>query len=155
MDVRESKAQSLRETIKELYRIVKRLEDTYPGRHFTPDGHLVGSLGEVYAAERYGLKLFEASHPVHDAETANGKLVQIKATQGSRVALNDCPDWLIVLRITNDGEFVEVYNGPGQPAWDLRGKRQKTGQYQVSLTKLMEAAQGIPNEQRIQVKSVS
>jgi len=34
----------------ELYSIVDRLEELFPGRRFTPDGHLVGSIGEVLAA---------------------------------------------------------------------------------------------------------
>ena len=49
----------LEEKIRELYRITAELEEKYPGRRFTPDGHLVGSIGEVYAAEKYGLTLLE------------------------------------------------------------------------------------------------
>ena len=70
------------EKIRKIYEITRELEEMYPGRHFTPDGHMVGSIGEVIAAEEYGLELFEASHPVHDARAQDGKLVQIKATQG-------------------------------------------------------------------------
>jgi hypothetical protein len=33
----------LPELIGDLYRIVEELETMFPGRHFTPDGHLVGS----------------------------------------------------------------------------------------------------------------
>jgi len=33
--------------IQELYSIVNELEDTFSGRKFTLDGHLVGSIGEV------------------------------------------------------------------------------------------------------------
>ncbi len=36
--------------VQELYSIVDRLEELFPGRRFTPDGHLVGSIGEVLAA---------------------------------------------------------------------------------------------------------
>ncbi|WP_251158233.1 DUF6998 domain-containing protein [Caniella muris] len=49
------------QAIRELYAVTNRLGALYPGRHFTPDGHMVGSLGEVVAAEHYGLKLFTAS----------------------------------------------------------------------------------------------
>ena len=30
-----------------LYELVHELEQIHPGRHFTPDGHMVGSLGEL------------------------------------------------------------------------------------------------------------
>ena len=33
--------------IADIYRAVAALEQLYPGRKFTPDGHLVGSIGEV------------------------------------------------------------------------------------------------------------
>lgn len=66
------------EIIKTIYELVAKLEKQYPGRHFTPDGHMLGSIGEVYAAERYGLKLYDASHPIHDAIAADGREIQIK-----------------------------------------------------------------------------
>jgi hypothetical protein len=34
-----------------IYRAARALGDRYPQRKFTPDGHLVGSIGEVIAAE--------------------------------------------------------------------------------------------------------
>ena len=46
--------------VPELFQITKALEAAAPGRHFTPDGHLVGSIGEAVAAARYGLELTTA-----------------------------------------------------------------------------------------------
>lgn len=135
--------------IREIYKIANELEEMYSGRHFTPDGHMVGSIGEVIAAEEYGLELFEASHPVHDAKTKDGKQVQIKATQGDKIAISECPEYLIVLKIHRDGGFEEVYNGSGDIAWGLVGKRQKTGQCHVSLAKLRAAMVEIPERDRI------
>src|SRR5262245_19757777 len=37
------------ELIRDLYRIVGELVTMFPGRPFTPDGHMVGSLAECYA----------------------------------------------------------------------------------------------------------
>ena len=135
--------------IQELYRVVGELEELYPGRHFTPDGHMVGSLGEVVAAERYGLKLFEASYPIHDAKTSDGTLVQIKTTQGKTVGLRECPEHLIVLHLDHDGCFKEVYNGPGELAWNAAGKLQKNGQRFISMTKLRGLMELFEPEDRI------
>jgi len=134
-----------------LYEIVSELEAIFPKRHFTPDGHLVGSLGEVLAAYRYGLRLLPASSPQHDAETRDGKLVQIKATQGKRVALRSEPDHLLVLKISEDGSFDEVFNGPGPLAWKHVGIRQSNGQSSVSLTKLRNLMEQVPPEARLPV----
>ena len=101
----------LEEKIRELYRITAELEEKYPGRRFTPDGHMVGSIGEVYAAEKYGLSLLEASSEKHDARSANGRLIQIKITQTDRVSIYSEPDYLIVMKMKHDGTIEEVYNG--------------------------------------------
>lgn len=127
----------VRSIIHDIYALAAELEAICPGRHFTPDGHMVGSIGEVIVGREYDLKLFEASHPVHDAVSfSDGRLVQIKATQGERIAISACPDFLIVIKIYKDGTFEEVYNGPGAAAWDACGRMQKNGQRQISVAKL-------------------
>jgi hypothetical protein len=122
--------------IQSLYAIVDELEQIYPGRKFTPDGHLVGSIGEAYASENYGLSLFSASYPSHDAEDSAGRFWQIKATGGKSIGIRSCPDNLLVLKIRRDGKLEEIYQGPGKPAWDAAGAMQKNGQRPLSLSKL-------------------
>jgi hypothetical protein len=85
----------LSDKIKELYKITNDLETRYPGRKFTPDGHLVGSIGEVLVAEHYDLTLLPNSSETHDAVSKNGTFVQIKATQISRIAISSEPEYLI------------------------------------------------------------
>lgn len=124
--------------VADIYRAVELLSKAYPGRKFTPDGHLVGSIGEVVAAEALGLTLYNGSHPGHDAVDADGNEVQIKMTGGKSVALYAPCTRLVVLRIVNPEEAEIVYNGPGEPAWRAAGKRQKNGQHAISLTKLRQ-----------------
>ena len=126
----------LSDKIKELYKITNELESSYPGRKFTIDEHLVGSIGEVIVAEHYGLELLRNSTETHDAVSTDGKYIQIKATQINRIAISSEPDYLIVIKIFSDGSWEEVYNGPGKPVWDNAGKMQKNGQRPISLSKL-------------------
>ena len=140
----------VRSIVKGIYRAVAELEYLYPGRRFTPDGHMVGSLGEVVAAERYCLNLFEPSHPVHDAYDHKGRLVQIKTTQGTKVGISDVPDYLLVLHMNREGMFKEIYNGPGILAWEAAGKPMKNGQRQISLSKLRALNVGVKPEDRIE-----
>lgn len=126
----------LSDKIKALYKITSELERTYPGRKFTVDGHLVGSIGEVIVAEHYGLSLLPNSTKTHDAVSKEGKMVQIKATQVKEISISSMPDYVIVIRILSDGSWEEVYNGPGKPVWDNAGKMQKNGQRPISLSKL-------------------
>lgn len=126
-----------------IYEAVAELEARYPGRKFTPDGHLVGSIGEVVAAEALGLTLHPASHPGHDAFDADGD-VQIKMTgrTGKSVALYATCVRLVVLKVVSPHEAELVYDGPGEPAWSAAGAMGKNGQRVVRLTRLRQIAQG-------------
>lgn len=125
--------------IRELYLIVNELESKFVGRKFTLDGHIVGSIGEVIAAYRYGLTLLPASFETHDAVTTDDKLVQIKATQGKSIALYSEPAYLIVLKIDRaTGTIEEVYNSCGRTAWDNVSKESKTGQRHITVNKLIQ-----------------
>ena len=123
--------------IRELYDVVRRLEAMFPGRHFTPDGHLVGSIGEALASHYYGVQLSPASTQGYDG-IRDGKKVEVKATQGAAVSLSSGPEHLLVVRLMPDGSFEEHYNGPGAPVWALLAMRKptKNGQQQVRLTVL-------------------
>lgn len=135
--------------VKQLYVITERLEQMFQGRHFTPDGHLVGSLGEVLAAYYYGLVLLPASTGGYDALSSEGIQVQIKATQVKGVALRSEPEHLIVLKIHKDGTASEVFNGPGAIAWNAAGKMQSNGQHPISLSKLSKLMANIPSNNQI------
>ena len=133
--------------VRQLYEVVGEFEALF--RHtkkkFTPDGHLVGSIGEVVAAYMYDLVLHPNSKQLHDAETHDGKQIQIKATQGTKkVALRGKPDHLIVLQLTKSGEALEVFNGPGELVLEHCGERQDNGQSSISLSKLRALMSQVP-----------
>lgn len=91
----------------------------FPGRHFTPDGHMVGSIGECLVADAYDLELMTASNKGYDATTKTGEKVEIKATQSKSVAFRSEPQYAIVIKILPNGTFEEIYNGPGALIWRL------------------------------------
>ena len=126
----------LPQPVADIYRAVAQLEQAYPGRKFTPDGHLVGSLGEVIAAEALGLILYPASHAGHDAHDGKGGDVQIKMTAGHSVAMYAECIRLVVLKVLSPEEVEIVYDGPGAPDWSADGKVAKNGQRVVRLSKL-------------------
>jgi Family of unknown function (DUF6998) len=134
-----TKRVSLPEPVARIYKATADLEALYPDRKFTPDGHLVGSIGEVIAAETLGLTLYPMSRRGHDAYDANGA-VQIKMTAGTSVAMYATCDRLVVLRVVSPEEAEIVYDGPGQPAWENAGKKGKNGQRRVSLSRLRAIA---------------
>lgn len=142
---------NLKNNIEQLISIVNDLEKTFPGKRFTLDGHLLGSIGEVFARYYYGIDLYlnDNSHKCHDGKK-NGKEIQIKITQGNSVDINDIPDYLIVLFLKKDEcEVYEVYNGPGKVILNGANKT-KNGWYSRTLNKLYDYNKEVNDKDRIQ-----
>lgn len=137
--------------VKNIYRAVKELELMFPGRPFTPDGHMVGSLGECLVAEAYGLDLMPPSNKGFDAKAKNGVEVEIKATQSKSVAFRSCPEHAIVIKIYRDGTFDELFNGPGSIVWAaFENKKLPTnGQYQISINKVKSLNMTVSSDERL------
>ncbi|WP_299809800.1 hypothetical protein [uncultured Roseibium sp.] len=120
----------------DLYTASDGLERMFPGRKFTLDGHLVGSIGEVLAAYMFDLELNPASTLGHDATARDSRNVEIKLTQGSSVAIRHEPEHLIVLHRPKNAQVRVVYNGPGSVVWSAAGTMQKNGQRSISIARL-------------------
>lgn len=139
------------ELIKQLYSAVSELEAIFPGRHFTPDGHMVGSIGECLVADAYGLELMTASNKGYDAVSNDGTQVEIKATQSRSVAFRSEPEHAIIIKILPNGTFEEAYNGPGHMIWqEFEGKKlPSNGQYQISLYRLKALNETVSESNRL------
>ena len=137
--------------VKRLYSTVNELEAMFPGRHFTPDGHMVGSLEECLVANAYALELMTASNKGYDAVSKSGLKVEIKATQSKSAAFRSEPEHTIVIKIEPDGTFKEIYNGPGSLVWEQFSGNPlpSNGQYQISLNKLFALNKNVAQSQRI------
>lgn len=103
------------DAVKQMLTIVDQLCSAYPHKSFTLDGRLVGDLGEVLAEETYQLALFQGLAKHHDAETPDGKLVQIKCTMKESLTFpaDHIPNYYLGLKLHLDGTFEEIFNGPG------------------------------------------
>jgi hypothetical protein len=142
------KMELVRGKIQELIKIVSDLEMVFPGRHFTIDGHLVGSIGEVMAAYYYGIDLYDASTEKHDG-VVDGREVQIKITQQDNITISAEPDYLIVLYMNKNGNIYEVYNGPGNIAWESASKADSHNNHHMRVNRLMKLDADVCAEDRI------
>ncbi len=132
--------------ISDLYKTVEELNRLFPGRPFTPDGHLVGSIGEVIAAYIYDLDLEPCSSPQIDARTKDGRSVQIKLTgkHGSSYGMrwsNSIPapehaQILIALKFDSQNGFQEIFNAEFPSALLVGRKDSTNGQLSISISKL-------------------
>ena len=136
-----------------MYSASERLEVLFPGRKFTLDGHLVGSIGEVIAAYMFDLNLLRGSNKGHDATAKDGRNVEVKLTQGDTVALRHEPDHIIILHRSRGTKVRIVFNGPGALAWAHAGKMQSNGQRPISLKKLRQLNEDVrPADRLIQIR---
>ena len=58
-----------------------------PTANFTIDGHLLSSVGKAIASMEYGLDILKKDPSGNDARASNGRLVQVKATQGDSISV--------------------------------------------------------------------
>ena len=133
-----------------LYEITTKLKLQHPHRSFTPDGILVGSLGEVLAEYHYGLSPLPPGTPKHDCNK-NGIDIQVKTTQKAAIQIGDDCQHLLALKLIQNGTIEEWYNGPGALVWNLvkHKTRPKNGLYSVRLNVLRKLMDSIPEEQRL------
>jgi len=136
--------------LKQIYSAVAGLEQMFPGRHFTPDGHMVGSIGEALASYHYGIELYKPGHPVFDGKK-DGKEIQIKATQKHSVAVKPGGGTLLVLRLEQDGAFEEIYNGNADRVWKSLSHRKlsKAGEISISLKQLRKLQADVQKVEKI------
>ena len=125
--------QTIGEALTSIFQGIARLHAAFPSRAFTIDGRLVGDVGEVLAELEYNLTLDEVSAPDHDARMRDGRRVQIKATFKNSLTFRKCPDYYLGLKLYPNGEFDEVFNGPGMLILKRYSHRRGIGERQLSF----------------------
>lgn len=142
--------ETTREHIKKLYQLVDALNKLHPHRNFTPDGILVGSIGEVLAEYHYGLSPLPPGTTAHDCSLGS-LLIQVKTTQRASIQIGEPCQHLLALKLLPNGTIEEIYNGPGEPVWALvkHKKLPKNGLYQVGFSKLKKVMATIPEASRL------
>jgi hypothetical protein len=144
------------ESLRQIVDGILRLKAAFPHRAFTIDGRLVGDIGEVIAALEYDVVLDERSRPRHDATTRDGRDVQIKATFKNQLTIRSVPDYYLGFKLFPNGEFEEVYNGPGQPIAARYAHRKGLGTALLSfpISELKKLSAAVPPNQRIARRDV-
>ena len=123
-------------------------------RSFTLDGNLIGDLGEVIAADIFGITLSPPNEKGIDGYAPDGKSVQIKASGTKRgpafTYVPTRPYYLLFFHLDMDTFTAEIiFNGPEEIAlkemispW--------IGQKKVSISKIRAANALVPEQSRLQ-----
>lgn len=134
----------LKDAIKDLYASVEKLQAAFPDRKFTPDGCMIGDIGEALAELKFGVTLDKKSKKHWDGHRivsrGEERKAQVKATQKDDTYLKPPPHDgdLLVFKIFNNGDWEVVYDGPILKVWEsLKDKKpDKNGAKIITLENL-------------------
>jgi len=123
----------------------------YQNRKFTIDGRLVGDIGEVIAALDYDIILYPKSKPYYDGECSDKRKVQVKATFKKSLTFGKVPDYYLGLQLFPDGQYKEIYNGPGEIIYNHYKYRSGIGEILLSfpIIELESLSKGVYSTDRI------
>ena len=146
----------LKPIIKKLYEARNELQSLFPQLRFTLDGKLLGDIGEAIAIQEFGLSKLPEGTKKHDCVTRDGKRVQVKATQETQPGGMVGMGWdkkpfehLLVLQITEDGNYDILYNGPGGYISDAWNERTERARPDLALSKLGELNSRVGEGERL------
>lgn len=110
-----------------------------------PEGSVADAVAQGIAEAFYDVRV------LLDGYAAEPPALIVKAAQAGKVWLDVCPEHLLVLRLFRDASFEEVYNGPGDLAWQLAEAvvRRSKGPWAVKLPALRKAMQAVADDERL------
>ena len=145
------KRKEIRKALASIFKGISRLKKTFPNRNFTIDGRLVGDIGEIIAALEYDIIIHETSQPDYDGETSKGQRVQVKATFKNKLTFKITPEFYLGFKLFENGDYKEVYNGPGKYIYERYKQRKGIGKQLLSfpISELEKLSAEISDKQRV------
>jgi len=149
MNEKETKEAIIRKALENIFQGIEVLSKSFK-KEFTIDGRLVGDIGETLAALDYDIDLFDISQPDYDG-ISDGKKVQIKATFKESLTFKKTPERYLGLKLSSDGTYEEIYNGPGQIIYDHYKHRKGIGKVLLSFpnNELRKLSKSVSDSDRI------
>jgi hypothetical protein len=138
--------------IGEIYQIADELGKAFNIDTCTPDGHLLGAIGQIAAKIAFGLE-FGSQKEEHNCTWSDGLRkvnVQVRCSGRGSIALRQQPEHLIALEILETGRIRLLFNGPGESVW-RRIRHQKNAQKYVSSTALLDLQKQVHAKNQIQI----
>jgi len=146
-------AREFKKRIAAIYEIAHELGREFNITTCTPDGHLLGAIGQIAAKIACGLS-FGSTMEEHNCTWSDGKgslAIQVRCTGRGSVAIRKEPNYLIALEISETGKIRLLYNGPGEYVWK-KIKHQKQKQKSASKDQLKDAQLEVSSVSQIPIK---
>lgn len=123
-------------------------------RKFTIDGRLVGDIGEIIAEREFDIILDKVSRPYRDAETPDGRSVQIKATFQNSLTFSVASNLYLGLKLNKDGSHEVIYNGPAELIANEYKHRKGIGEKLLSfpISRLKAISANVSDTERVPLR---
>lgn len=146
-------ATEFKNKIAAIYGAANELGEAFGIKTCTPDGHLLGAIGQIAAKIAFGLE-FGSKIEEHNCTWSEGskkKDIQARCSGRGNIVLRAEPDHLIALEISEKGAIRLIYNGPGHYVWK-RIKDQKNSQKIASSKLLLEIQNRVNQSEKLSIK---
>lgn len=139
--------------IASIYEVANELGREFEISKCTPDGHLLGAIGQIAAKMAFGLNFGSGMKEHNCTWSKKNQLinVQVRSTGRGSVALRKEPEYLIAFEISESGKIYLLYNGPGNFVWEIV-KKQKQPQKYASKNQLSIAQSEVNPKEQIPIK---
>ncbi|MDC7808258.1 hypothetical protein PQS31_15690 [Luteimonas sp BLCC-B24] len=93
----------------------------------------------------------DVSQAKHDGVTPDGRLVQVKATFKESLTFKSIPDFYLGFKLHPNGDYEEIYNGPGELIYERYSHRKGIGKALLSfpVAELRKISATVPADHRI------
>jgi len=126
--------QAMMRTLFSAQRVLRALAPDYK---WTYGGNLVGDFGEFLAINNYDLTLASRGAEGYDATDKAGCTVQVKTIHASsQIGFRGKADKLLVIGVTDDGEWEEIYFGSFEVVAEQSSFSKRDNKRTITKTKL-------------------
>jgi hypothetical protein len=160
---RAAQAIALSAAIRDMYESRKRLHEAFPKRRFTPDGRMVGDIGEAIAEIYYRVTVDASGRKHWDGKREDAcsrcPEVQVRVTQSEDTYVKESPDdgCLLVFKIFPDGTWECCYNGSTDRVWDSLALKNAhgSGEKPIKLDALRNLNKVVGEGERVELRIAS
>lgn len=131
----------MRHIIATMFSAQNALRELAPEFKWAGMGNVLGDFGEYVCIEKYNLTKAPAGSDGYDALTQDGKTVQIKANHASStIGFRGDAEWLLVIHVSTNGDFEELYFGPFEPVKNASSYSERDNKRTITISKLKKLA---------------
>lgn len=131
------KIKAIQHLLASIFASQRALKVLAPEFNWSGLGNLLGDFGELVAIDAYNLKKAPAGANGYDAISTEGKSIQIKTNYAAtQVGFRGSADLLLVLHVTDDGKWSELYFGPFDPVLTASRRSERDNKNMIALSKL-------------------